>query len=148
MLMNRSPVANLMTKQTYRHITCFYCKYEIVNKKCIKLVKYKGKKRPICQHCTKSKHKTLEKKYQECDIQCKSCDKPVMYKKCIACSTCDHFFHGKCLDLNKDDIIKIDTVCNFFICPHCSNNLFPSTEILDYNKKHTPKQKINILCIR
>ena len=48
-----------------------------------------------------------------------------MYKKCIACSICDHFYHGKCLDLSKDDINKIESVCNFYMCTICNENTLP-----------------------
>ena len=132
-----------MAKHTNRPITCFYCKYEIINKKCIKHIKFKGRKRLVCQHCTKFKHKPLQKKYLECDVQCKSCNKPVMYNKCIACSICDHFYHGKCLDLNKNDINKIDSVCDFFICRQCSNDIFPNIDNIKYNKS-SGKEKVNI----
>ena len=122
---------SIMTKQNYQHKkTCFYCKYEIINHKAIKHILYKGNKKVICQHCTKFKHKTLEAKYSQYDVQCTTCDKPVMYKKCIACSICDHFIHGKCNNLNKEDIKKIEMICDFFICRQCSNEIFPNVEAL------------------
>ena len=49
-----------------------------------------------------------------------------MYKKCIPCSTCGHFFHGKCLDFNKLDITKIENICDFYMCPPCLQISLPA----------------------
>ena len=87
-----------------RKSTCFLCKYEISKfNYSKKTIKYNGNLKPLCRHCTKNKHKPLEIKYKNIDIQCNVCKKPVMYKKCIACSICDHFYHGKCLQLSRQD---------------------------------------------
>ena len=88
--------------------TCFFCKYEISKyNMSTKTVLYNKKSRPICKHCTEKRHKSLNKKYINFDTQCKMCIKPTLYKKCIACSICDHFYHGKCLGLSKSDIEKL-----------------------------------------
>ena len=88
----------------------------------------------ICRHCTKNKHKALDKKYKNTDTQCKLCSKPTLYKKCIECSLCNHFYHGKCLDLSRTDIEKIENTCNFFICKLCKPNIFPD-QIAQEEKK-------------
>ena len=86
-------------------MTCFFCKYEILkHNMSTKTVLYNKKSWPICKHCTEKRHKPLNKKYINFDTQCKICIKPTLYKKCIACSICDHFYHGKCLNLSKNDI--------------------------------------------
>ena len=107
--------------------TCFYCRYEISKyNKSNKFVKYNGKLKKVCKNCRKKTHKPLEAIYGNCDVQCKICKKPVIYKKCIACSVCDHFYHGKCINLNKDDITKIETICDFYICTLCNHNTLPN----------------------
>ena len=65
-------------------------------------------------------------KYKDNDTQCKICNKAVMYKKCIPCSICGHFFHGKCLDFNKLDITKIENICDFYMCPPCLQISLPA----------------------
>ena len=122
--------------------TCFYCKYELLDhNKSRYYVKFKGKQKLLCRFCTKNKHKPLQPKYKENDTQCKICKKPVLYKNCISCSICDHFYHGKCLQLNQEDISKIESVCNFFICPPCVKTTFPS-HIIEYdNIKLSTKPK-------
>ena len=96
---------------------CFYCKYNKSNK----FVTFKGKLKSICKFCNKNKHKTLETKYKDNETQCKICKKAVMYKKCIPCSTCGHFFHDKCLDFNKLDITKIENICDFYVSTMSTN---------------------------
>ena len=93
---------------------------------------FKGKLKSICKFCNKNKHKTLETKYKDNDTQCKICNKAVMYKKCIPCSACGHFFHGKCLDFNNLNIKNI--------CPPCiqtSLSAYKENEI----KNKIPKLK-------
>ena len=126
-----------------RKLTCFLCRYEISkHNELAKQQKFNGKLRPICRYCTKNKHKPLDVKYNEKDIQCKICNKPTMYKKCIACSICDHFYHGKCLQLNKQDIETIEKTCDFFISTKCNHDIFPNTiDICDKAQKCTTKQK-------
>ena len=85
------------------------------------LLTLKRKLKSICKFCNKTKHKTLETMYKDNDTQCKICNKAVMYKKCIPCSTCGHLFHGKCLDFNKLDIIKIENICDFNVSTMSTN---------------------------
>ena len=107
-------------------ITCFFCKYEIQkHNKSNNTVLFKNQSKPICKYCTKNKHKPLEIIYKNHDTQCKLCKKPVMFKNCIACSICDCFYHGKCLNLSKNDIQKIENVCNFFLCSTCNKDILP-----------------------
>ena len=83
-------------------VTCFLCRYEITkHNKSSRQIKYNKQIKPICKYCTKKKHKVLEDKYNNFDIQCKICNKPCKFNKCIACSMCNHLLHGKCLDLYK-----------------------------------------------
>ena len=113
-------------KKLKNKLTCFFCRYEIdKHNKSSKYVLYKNKIKSICRYCTKNTHKALDAKYKETDTQCKLCDKPTLYKKCVECSICNHFYHGKCLDLSKKDIEQIENVCNFFICKLCKPNIFP-----------------------
>ena len=110
-----------MSRNKYNKKTCFFCKYEITkHNKTLKHVKYNGKPKSICKYCTKHKHKALQSNYKDVDTKCKICKKPTLYKKCIACSICNHFYHGKCLDLNKEEIEKIESIWNFFICLNCN----------------------------
>ena len=128
-----------MTKSNIKtRTTCFFCRYEInKHNKVTKHVIYNKQLRPICKYCTKSKHKPLENKYTNVDTQCKLCIKPTLYKKCIACSICDHFYHGKCLELSKKEIDQIENVCGFYICKNCSQEALPN-QIND----EQPKSKI------
>lgn len=130
-----------MARHTNRRLACFYCHYEILNKNNAKYVKFKNKKKLVCQKCTWKHHKPLDKQlYENSDIQCSSCQKPVMYRKCLECSICNHFIHGKCINLNYSEITKIEKVCNFYICPRCTDNIFP--KYIDHNiNKFSPKQK-------
>ena len=130
-------------------LTCFLCRYEITkHNKCEKQIKFKGKLKPICKYCNKNNHKILDKKYKNIDIQCKICDKPSRYKNCIKCSICDHLFHGKCLELSKKDIKKIETVCDFFMCIKCNDNTIPkqldndNQKITSRNAKSNQKQRL------
>ena len=43
--------------------------------------------------------------------------------KCIACSTCDHFYHGKCLQLNKQE-------ANACVLSTVSNDSIPSSRVV------------------
>ena len=123
-----------MARHNHKKLTCFYCRYEITNTKTVKYVIFKGKKKTICQQCTLKTHKPLNKKlYEQHDVQCKSCDNPVMYKKCIPCSICNHFVHGKCLNLSLKDITKIEEICKFFICQQCTFEIFPRNAIINDN---------------
>ena len=132
--------------------TCFYCKYEISKyNKSAKSVKFNGKLKEICKNCNKKKHKTLEIIYEKCDVQCKICKKPALYKKCIACSICDHFYHGKCINLNKDDIFKTETICGFYMCTICSNDTLPNicnTETHKVNKIVKQKLQQCFTCVK
>ena len=114
-----------MTRQKRR--TCFYCKYEISKyNKSNKCVKFNSKYKEICKNCTQRAHKPLKKPlYSDFDIQCKICKHPVMYKKCLPCALCNHFYHGKCLNLNKDDITKIEEIYNSYICSLCGPEILP-----------------------
>ena len=122
-------------------LTCFYCKYEIHKyNKSNKYIKFKNQLKPLCRYCTSKKHKPLEIIYKDIDTQCRICRKPVMYKKCIACSICDHFYHEKCLNLSKDDITKIETICNFYLCPICNENALPN--LVDTIKLNRPNVEV------
>ena len=135
-----------MSKNKNNKKICFFCKYELgKHNKSTKCVKYNGSLKPICKYCTKNKHKALEIKNINIDTQCKICKKPTLYKKCIACSTCEHFYHGKCLDLNKDDIEKIEGICNFFMCPKCNTSILPQSEMKQPKPKQTPKTNLNTI---
>ena len=138
-----------MTRQnTNKRLTCFYCKYEILNKNKTKHVKFKNKNKLVCERCTKKQHKPLDKKlYADSDVQCSSCQKPVMYKKCLECSICNHFIHGKCISLNYTEITAIEKVCNFYICPSCTDNTFPRNVDLQHNKNTTDKKKVTKQCL-
>ena len=138
------------TKPTYKKLTCFYCRYEITNTKTTKHVYYKQTKKTICNNCTTKKHKPLNKKlYENHDVQCTHCSKPVMYNKCISCAICDHFVHGKCLSLSTADIKRIENVCEFFICQPCTVEIFPQNTNLTnddiLHKKNKKPVKKNIL---
>ena len=132
-----------MTKQKQKKLTCFYCRYEITsNTKTLKHVLFKQKKKTICQNCTAKKHKPLNKKlYNNHDVQCTSCSKPVMYNKCLPCSICDHFVHGKCYNLSNTDITKIEEVYNFFICQPCTLEIFPRNAIINDNTQVKKQNK-------
>ena len=81
-----------MTRNNHNKKTCFFCKYELTkHNKSMKCVKYNGNLKPLCKYCTKYKHKALDIKNNNIDTQCKICNKPTLYKKCIAWSTCEHF---------------------------------------------------------
>ena len=53
-------------------------------------------------------------------------------------------YHGKCLDLNKKDIDKIENVCDFFICTNCNQDIFPKQIEDDQPKPNTRKAKLKI----
>ena len=116
-----------MTMKTYNiKLTCFFCKYEInKSNKSKNCVKFKGNVKHICRFCTKRKHKPLEIVYRDIDTQCKVCKKSVMFKNCIACKICDHFYHGRCLNLTTQDIIKIETINNSYMCFECNYECLP-----------------------
>ena len=123
-------------------ITCFLCRYEITkHNKSTRQVKYNKHDKPICKYCTKKNHKILEDKYKNFDMQCKICNEPSKYRKCIACSICNNLFHGKCLDLNKADIEKMDQVCKFFMCKLCSSQTLPILYSDVQNTKSNTKTK-------
>ena len=106
-----------MTRKYHSNkITCFFCRYEIMKyNRSKKYVKFKGNFKSICKFCTKSKHKPLQLNYQDVDTQCKICSKPTLFKCCIACSNCDHFYHGKCLNLSRQDIDEIENLAGFYV---------------------------------
>ena len=135
-----------MGNKKHTKTNCFLCSYEITkHNKSSNHVLYKNKSKPICRYCTKNKHKALENKYKNTDIQCKKCNKPTLYKKCIKCSICNHFYHGKCLDLNREDIDKIEKVCNFFICRSCNIDISPDqTQTTKPIAKTIPKATLNL----
>ena len=115
-----------MHKKAKFRENCFFCKYEIQkSNKSNNSVKFKNQIKPVCWYCTHKKHKPLEPKHKEIDTQCKKCKKPVLYKNCIACSICDHFYHGKCLNLSRENINKIEGICNFYMCIMCTKTILP-----------------------
>ena len=117
----------MVFKTQKNKLTCFLCRYVITkHNRYEKQIKFNGKLKPICKHCTKNNHKGLDNKHKNIDLQCKICEKPSRYNNCIACSICNHLFHGKCLDLNKNDINEIEKVCNFFMCTECNNAILPN----------------------
>ena len=124
--------------------TCFYCKYELSKyNKSNNYVKFNSRLKEICKNCKPKAHKPLEKAYNhEYDVQCKICRKAVMYKKCIACSLCNHFYHGQCLDLNKEDISKIEEVCKFYMCNLCSLNTLPINFYIEPPSKSQNNKKV------
>ena len=123
---------------------CFYCKYEISkHNRSNQVVKYNGKYKGICRNCNDKKHKPLRNEYKNHDVQCKMCCKPVMFKKCISCSVCNHFYHGKCLNLSKQDIIKIESLNDFYMCHICCFSTLPINYVSD--QKHTSKKKSRVL---
>ena len=139
----------IMVKHNYKK-TCFYCMYdyEIHDNKTSRYILYNGLKRIVCRHCTYRKHKPLNKKYEGFDTQCTTCKKPVKYNKCLACSLCDHFVHGKCCNLNTSDISAIEDKCDFFICQKCSKDTFPNfiaTETKT-NRKNRQNHKNCLTC--
>ena len=138
----------MKNKKFKSKLTCFFCRYEITkHNKSSKHVLYNKKMKPICRHCTKNKHKALDINYKNTDTQCKLCNKPTLYKKCIECSICNHFFHGKCLDLSRHDIEKIENICNFFTCKLCNLDMFPNQTEPDKQRlkvKTIPKAKLNL----
>ena len=94
-----------MTKVNKIKPTCFLCRYEITKyNKSNKQVKYNGLSKIICKFCTCKTHKILDNNYKNIDIQCKICKKPSIYKKCIACSICNHSFK---LTLNSINLIHL-----------------------------------------
>ena len=136
-----------MTKYKHFRSTCFLCRYELTkHNRSENKIKFAGKMKPICKYCTKNKHKVLDNRYKniDIDIQCKKCNKPSKYKNCIMCSMCNHAFHGKCLKLSKNDIEKIDNVNNFFICIDCNNEILPQQfDAVLTKHKSKPKNKTN-----
>ena len=143
-----------MANNKQKRSTCFLCRYEITkHNKSHKQVKFAGKLKPICKHCTKTQQKVLDTNYKNIDMQCKICNKPSKYKNCIACSTCNHAFHGKCLNLSKNDIEKIENVNNFFMCINCNHEILPQQSNTEMNKnksvsisKFKPKHKQCLTC--
>ena len=120
-------------KKSAKKVTCYFCKYVIVNTQKCKYVTYRNIKKPICRYCKASNHKPLNKKYTNFDIECTSCKKPVKYNSSIACSICNHFVHAKCnYNLTAQDITNIENICDFFMCKKCNESVFPQ-----YYKKPT-----------
>ena len=72
-----------MANKYNKKLTCYYCMYEINNKKTVKYVIYNGTKKIICRYCTVKKHKPLNDKFKGFDILCTTCKKPVKYNKCL-----------------------------------------------------------------
>ena len=138
----------VVDKKQFRSF-CFYCKHEILNyDKSNKHVKYNGKFKRVCKNCNQNRHKTLMKCYKENDVQCKICLKPVMNKKCISCSICDNFYHGKCVNLNKAEINKIETICKFYLCPNCNKQNFPMiSEPVDENVEKVSNINVSKQCL-
>ena len=132
-----------MTKVNKSKLTCFLCRYEITKyNKSNKQVKYNGLPKIICKFCTKNKHKILDNNFKSIDIQCKICNKPSIYKKCIACSICNHMYHGKCLGIDKKDIEAIEKICNFYMCFECNKETLPM-QFDNEQKKEKPGNKPN-----
>ena len=113
-------------KKFQTKLSCFLCRYEITkHNKSEKQIVFRGNLKAVCRYCTKNNHKILSYQLKKVDIQCKVCDKPSRYKNCIKCSICDHLFHGKCLELSKKDIEKIEKVCDHFSCIKYNEDTFP-----------------------
>ena len=66
-----------------------------------------------------------------------------MNKNCIACTICNTFIHGKCINLTSCDIKKIESVDKSYICPMCLDNILPRFIAYDISpKKAVKKQNI------
>ena len=67
-----------------------------------------------------------------------------MFNKCIACLTCNHFYHGKCINLNKQDITKIEKLCGSYMCSICISENLPinacNESVLKQIKTNTSNQ--------
>ena len=120
-------------------IFCFFCKYNIVNSTNCKNVLYDNKERNVCNFCTKTKHKALEPKYKSYELKCNNCKKATMNKNCIACSICNTFFHGKCLNLTSFDIKKIESIDKSYMCPMCLDIILPRFAVYDVSLKKAKK---------
>ena len=105
---------------------CFLCKYAIVSVKNCKEILFRNKKKLVCRHCNKTKHKALEAQYNLFDTSCKKCKKIVKYKNCIACSLCNNFYHGKCLNFSKLEIILTEKLDRNYFCPQCISDILPN----------------------
>ena len=126
---------------------CFYCRYEISkHNKSNQVVQYNKKSKEICRYCSDRKHKPLKPEYKNHDVQCKICTKPVMFKKCISCSICNHFYHGKCLNLSKQDILKIESLNDFYMCYICCNSTLPLNCISDQKQKPVKSSRLIKQC--
>lgn len=117
-------------------IFCFLCKYDITHKTVYKTVLFKGKHKKVCTNCSHKTHTPLKDKYKSVDTCCRKCERAVMYKSCIACSICSHFYHGKCIELTITEINQIQTKNDdFYICYRCTEDIFPGNPYDDDNNK-------------
>ena len=116
-----------MTKKT--KITCFFCSYEICNKK-FRLIKFKDRLKKVCIDCSPASHKVCKTKYIGTSVDCSICNNPVMYNKCLKCDICNHMVHSKCNDISPKDILPIESL-NSFTCKSCCENIFPFTNYQD-----------------
>ena len=64
---------------------------------------------------------------------CTTCNKTVSHRNPIVCAPCFKPIHLKCNRLNFVDDQLINNSSNSWFCLHCSNNIFPFTNIT--NKK-------------
>ena len=106
---------------------CFLCKYEIRSK--FRKIIFNGTPKKCCMQCNSVKHKALLKIYNSkmADLQCSVCDKTVTGHCSIYCSNCNHFVHGKCNNLTKQDIATIDrTIQQNWSCESCTLSIFPT----------------------
>ena len=124
-------------------MTCFFCKYAITELKHVKEITYANKTKIICRYCNKTKHKPLEPQYKLYETSCKICKKVVMNKDCIACSLCDQFSHGRCLNLTKIDIKNIENTDKNYFCPPCVSSILPLQVTNDKEYKVKKFKKAN-----
>ena len=114
------------TQQNYR-TTCFFCKYEIKGK--VKSMNYKNTCVKICTTCNTKKVKKCAKKYQSTFLDCRICQKAVLYNSSILCSICTHWVHQKCTNLLPNDIEDIENLTNTWSCSKCCDNIFPFSSL-------------------
>ena len=125
---------------------CFFCNYEIRNKK-YRIINYKNGKKMVCFKCTSSGHKALKQKYKTYKVDCSICSKVVKNNKCLPCSECEHFVHGSCNEISPKDILNLEKM-QYFTCKTCINHIFPfsneeiilqeaveKTKLIDKNSK-------------
>ena len=126
-----------MTKKI--KVTCFFCSYEICNKK-FRLIKFKNRLKKVCINCSPASHKACKTKYIGTSVDCSICNNRVMHTNCLKCDICNHMVHSKCNDLSPKDILPIESL-NSFTCKSCCENIFPFTNYHDTTTTTTPTKR-------